>query len=168
MPVHLHPAVPSNRIGMDSPSQFLGLGFPFDTSLSAVRLIQSSLFDETPDLKLIVAHVGGVIPYLWGRLGIFSAPSATIHDSPRLRHPLDYYLSKLYVDTVCYHVEALQCCYEVMGGEHLLYGTDHPFGHPNVAAEVVEQLNCPASDRELIYHGNAERLLNLKHLAVAA
>jgi predicted TIM-barrel fold metal-dependent hydrolase len=118
---------------MGSPSQFLGLGFPFDTSLSAVRLIQSGLFDETPDLRLIVAHVGGVIPYLWGRLETFNAASSTIHDSPRLRHPIGYYLSKLYVDTVSYRVEALQCCYEVMGGEHLLYGTDHPFGCPDVA-----------------------------------
>ena len=167
MPVHLHPAVPSNRIGMDSPSQFLGLGFPLDTSLSAVRLIQSGLFDETPDLKLIMAHVGGAIPYLWGRLATFSAASSTIHDSPRLRHPIDHYLSKLYVDTVSYRVEALQCCYDVMGGEHLLYGTDHPFGCSDVAAELVEQLNCRASDRELIYHGNAERLLKLEHLAVA-
>jgi len=36
-----------------------------------------------------------------------------------------------------------------------------------VASELVEQLSCPASDRELIYHGNAERLLNLKELPVA-
>jgi predicted TIM-barrel fold metal-dependent hydrolase len=53
-------------------------------------------------------------------------------------------------------------------GEHLLYGTNHPFGRPDLAAELVERLNCSASDRELIYHGNADRLLNLKHLAVAA
>jgi predicted TIM-barrel fold metal-dependent hydrolase len=168
MPMHLHPAVPPNRTGMDSPSQFLGLGFPLDTSLSAVRLIQSGLFDETPDLKLILSHVGGVIPYLWGRLATFSSTSSTIHDSHRLRHPIGYYLSKLYVDTVSYRVEALQCCYDAMGGEHLLYGTDHPFGRSDVAGELVERLNCPASDRELIYHGNAERLLNLKQLAVAA
>jgi predicted TIM-barrel fold metal-dependent hydrolase len=168
MPVHLHPAVPRNRIGMDSASQLLGLGFPLDTSLSAVRLIQSGLLDETPILKLIVAHVGGVIPYLWGRLETFRAPSSTIHDVPRWRHPIDHYRGRLYCDTVCYHVEALQCCYEVMAAEHLLFGTDHPFGRPDLAAELVEQLNCPATDRELIYHGNAERLLNLKHLAVAA
>jgi len=36
-----------------------------------------------------------------------------------------------------------------------------------VAAELVQQLNCPACDRDLIHHGNAERLLNLRHLAVA-
>lgn len=167
LPVHLHPAIPLNRIGLNSPRQFLPLGFPYDASLNAVRLIQSGLFDEAPDLKLIVAHAGGVIPYLWGRIATYNAPSPLVTDSPRFRHPINHYLSKLYVDTVCYHVEALQCCYAVMGAEHLLYGTDHPFGRDNVAAELVEQLNCPASDRELIYHGNAARLLNLKKLPVA-
>jgi len=167
-PMHLHPAIPPNRIGMGLPSQFLGLGFPFDTSLNTVRLIQSGLFDETPDLKLIVAHAGGVIPYLSGRLETFSSPSSIVHDSPRLRHPLSHYFSRLYVDTVCYHVEALQCCYQVMGAEHLLYGTDHPFGRADVAGELIEQLDCPRSERELIYHGNAERLLNLEYRSVAA
>jgi predicted TIM-barrel fold metal-dependent hydrolase len=54
-----------------------------------------------------------------------------------------------------------------MGATHMLYGTDHPFGRTDVAAELVEQLSCPASDRELIYHGNAERLLNLTEFSVA-
>jgi predicted TIM-barrel fold metal-dependent hydrolase len=162
--IHLHPAIPLNRIGLNSSTQFLPLGFPYDTSLNVVRLIQSGLFDETPDLKLIVAHAGGVIPYLWGRIRTYNAPSPFVTDPPQLRQPIEYYLSKLYVDTVCYHIEALKCCYDVMGAEHLLYGTDHPFGRYDVAAELIEQLDCPASDRDLIYSGNAKRLLNRKDL----
>jgi predicted TIM-barrel fold metal-dependent hydrolase len=166
MPIHLHPALPLNRIGLNSASLFLPLGFPYDTSLNALRLIQSGLFDETPDLKLIVAHVGGVIPYLWGRIETYNAPSPFLPETRSLPHSIDHYLSNLYVDTVCYHIEALECCYKVMGARHMLYGTDHPFGRCDVPAELVDQLNCPAPDRELIYHGNAERLLNLKHQAL--
>jgi predicted TIM-barrel fold metal-dependent hydrolase len=167
LPLHLHPAIPLNRLGLDAASLILSLGFPYDTSLNVLRLIQSGLFDDEPDLKLVVAHAGGVIPYLWGRMRTYGAPSRLVTDLPGLGHPIDHYLSKLYVDTVCYHVEALQCCYQVLGAKHLLYGTDHPFGRHDLAVELVDQLNCPASDREWIYHGNAERLLNLKHPAVA-
>jgi predicted TIM-barrel fold metal-dependent hydrolase len=46
----------------------------------------------------------------------------------------------------------------------MLYGTDHPFGRYDVSAELIEQLSCSAPDRELIYHGNAERLLNLQQV----
>lgn len=167
VPIHLHPAVPLSQAGLSTSSLFLSLGFPYDNSLSAVRLIQSGLFDETPDLKLVVAHAGGVIPYLTGRIEGYAAPSSVFLDTPRLAHPIDHYLGKLYVDTACYHIEALECCYKVMGARQMLYGTDHPFGRYGVAAELVEHLNCPASDRELIYQGNAERLLNLKESPVA-
>ena len=166
VPIHLHPGIPLNQVGLDSANLFLSLGFPYDSSLNTLRLIQSGLFDETPDLKLIVAHVGGVIPYLWGRIGTYCTPSPLVPNAPRLAHPLDHYLRQLYVDTVCYNVEALKCCYEVMGAEHLLYGTDHPFGRYEVAMDLVEQLDCPTTDRDLIHYGNATRLLNLKHLAV--
>ena len=166
MAIHLHPAIPLNRIGLSSASLFLPLGFPYDTSVNVVRLIQSGLFDEVPELKLIVAHIGGVIPYLAGRIETYSAPSPLVPATPLLKHPIGHYLSKLYVDTVCYHIEALECCYRLLGAKNMLYGTDHPFGHPEVAAELIEQLDCPEAERELIYHGNAERLLDLKQLAV--
>jgi hypothetical protein len=101
VPIHLHPAIPLNRVGLDTPSYFLSLGFPCDTSLSALRLIWSGLFDEAPDLNVIVAHVGGVIPYLAGRIGTYSSASALVPEAPRLPHPLDHCLGRLYVDTVC-------------------------------------------------------------------
>jgi hypothetical protein len=52
VPIHLHPAVPLNRVGLESVSRFLPLGFPYDTSLNTFRLIQGGLLDETPDLEL--------------------------------------------------------------------------------------------------------------------
>ena len=168
VPMHLHPAIPLNRVGLESASQFLSLGFPYDTSLNTVRLIQSGLLDETPDLKLIVAHIGGVLPYLIGRIGTYSAPSRLFPDTSLLKYPIEHYLHKLYVDTVCYHIEALECCYKVIGAEHMLYGTDHPFGPYDVPAELVEQLNCSPSERELIYHRNAERLLNSRRMLTTA
>ena len=124
------------------------------------------MFDETPDLKLIVAHVGGVLPYLIGRIGTYTAPSALVSNVSLLKHPIDHYLRRLYVDTVCYHIEALECCYKVIGAEQMLYGTDHPFGDYDAPAVLIERLGCSATERELIYHGNADRLLNLKHVSV--
>jgi predicted TIM-barrel fold metal-dependent hydrolase len=161
VPIHLHPAAPVNLHGLTNASLLLGLGFPYESSLNVVRLIQSGLFDEVPDLKMIVSHVGGVLPYLAGRLEVYTAPSPLTGPS-HLPHPLGHYLRNLYVDTVSYHPAALACCYAVLGAQHLLYGTDHPFGRPDMTAEMVEQLACPSSERELIYHGNAERLFGLQ------
>src|ERR1700692_4120695 len=46
-----------------------------------------------------------------------------------------------YEDTVCYHYEAFACCYHVLGAEHLLFGTDHPFGAYQVPAELLDRLD---------------------------
>jgi aminocarboxymuconate-semialdehyde decarboxylase len=168
IPVHLHPAIPLNRIGLDEPSLFLSLGFPCDTSLNILRLIRSGIFDAAPDLKIIVAHAGGVVPYLFGRIATYSGRSALISADASLAHPIEHYLSRLFVDTVCYHKAALECCCEAIGVERMLYGTDHPFGRYEVAAELVDRLDCPASHKEMIWHGNAERLLNLQTLPMPA
>ena len=161
VPVHLHPAIPLNRVGLDTPGNFLSLGFPYDTSLNVLRLIQTGLFDESPNLKVVVAHVGGVIPYLAGRIEAYSALSHLVPEETRLTHAVNHYLRGLYVDTVCYQIEALECCYKVIGAEHMLFATDHPFGRFEIVTGLVDELDCPAADRELILHGNAERLLNL-------
>jgi predicted TIM-barrel fold metal-dependent hydrolase len=51
VPVHLHPAIPLNTIGMDNASLFLGLGFPYDSSPNTLQLILSGFFDEAPDFS---------------------------------------------------------------------------------------------------------------------
>jgi predicted TIM-barrel fold metal-dependent hydrolase len=48
VPIHLHPAIPLNRVGLERASQFLPLGFPYDTSLNTFRLIQSGLQAAMP------------------------------------------------------------------------------------------------------------------------
>ena len=161
VPIHLHPAMPLGQAGLDSPGLALSIGFPYDASLNTLRLIYSGVFDEHPALTLIVAHTGGVLPYLKGRIEAYCRPSPLITEPPRLSRPIGDYLANLYVDTVCYHHEALACCYQVLGAEHLLFGTDHPFGAYQVSAELVDRLDCPSSHRDMIYHGNAERLLSL-------
>ena len=148
-------------MALDAASLHLPLGFPFDTSLNAVRLIRSGIFDQVPDMQLIVAHVGGVIPYLKARIVTYSTPSPLITDAPDLRYPMQHYLDKLYVDTVCYDRAALDCCYQSLGTGQMLYGTDHPFGAYGTAAELLEQLECSVAERELIYSGNAQRLFKL-------
>jgi predicted TIM-barrel fold metal-dependent hydrolase len=157
VPVHLHPTLPLHA-GVTGANLMLGFAFPVDSSLNVIRLIDGGLFDEAPDFALIVSHAGGVLPYLMGRLDLYTEPSQLTTGSTTLKRPFSEYLHGLYVDTVCYHPAALACCYATMGASRMLYGTDHPFGRPAQVAELVDALDCSAEDRELIYHGNLESL----------
>ena len=159
VPMNMHPTAPLNLVGMDKPSMVADMGFIYDTSLATARMIIAGVFDAVPDLQLIVPHIGGILPYLSGRLErMIGVASEGPH---RLAHPPSYYLEKLYVDTVAHSVEALKYCFHMLGAERLLYGTDHPFENYIEVAGMVEELECSEADRQLIYHGNAERLLGL-------
>jgi hypothetical protein len=93
---------------------------------------------------------GEVLPYLKGRIEAYGRSSALVTDPPRPSRPIGDYLANLYVDTVCYHYEALACCYQVLGAEHLLFGTDHPFDAYQVPADLLDKLDCPSSHRDMI------------------
>ncbi|MCL0044504.1 amidohydrolase family protein [Dehalococcoidia bacterium] len=161
VPINMHPTAPINYTGIDSLPLVNGIGFIYDTSLSAVRLIMSGLFDQEPNLLLIVPHLGGIIPYLRGRIEREIDACPLPSNQPKLAHPFKYYLDKIYVDTVAHSIEALDYCYRICGPKRLLFGTDHPFGPFSRLSTLVEQLDCSEADRELIYHGNAERLLGI-------
>jgi predicted TIM-barrel fold metal-dependent hydrolase len=161
VPLIMHPGIPLNQVGVDRSTLMMPLGFLFDTSLNTLRLIESGLWDQAPDLKLIVPHVGGVLPYLQGRIESYGRGGVHFKDVPPLREPIGRYLDKLYVDTVCYHPEALDYCYRLLGPDRILFGTDHPFGEYALAADMVERLDCPDGDKEKMYSGNAERLLGI-------
>ena len=159
-PVHLHPTLPAHT-GVTGASMMLAFAFPVDSALNIIRLIGTGLFDEAPDLALIVSHAGGVLPYLMGRLDVYTGTSQLTFRSTTLARPFGECLRGLYVDTVCYHAAALECCYATMGASRMLYGTDHPFGQPDQVAELIDALSCSADERELIYHGNLETLTDL-------
>ncbi|HLG69732.1 MAG TPA: amidohydrolase family protein [Chloroflexota bacterium] len=161
VPLNMHPGIPLNTVGVDRSSLMVPLAFLFDTALNTLRLIESGLFDEVPDLKLIVPHIGGVLPYLKGRIASYGHHTLQFHDMPQLRKPLRDYLDDLYIDTVCYHPEALDYCHKLLGPDRILFGTDHPFGDYTVAAGMVEQMTWPEADKQKVYEGNARRLLSL-------
>jgi aminocarboxymuconate-semialdehyde decarboxylase len=121
----------------------LAFGFPVETSLAISRLILAGVMERFPDLKLLIAHSGGVLPFLAGRLD--SCVAHDRHVSERLSHPPSVYLSQLYYDAVSCQLSrhqrtstdpckpdqpaSLQCTKAILGGssDKLLFGTDHPF-----------------------------------------
>jgi len=153
--IHLHPAPPPGQQGL-SPATILGFAFPVDTSLAMLRLAGAGLFDRDP--VIIAAHLGGVLPWLRERIGLWGH---AIPPLPGLARPAGEYLDRLYVDTVSYGLAPLEYCYARLGADRLLFGTDHPYGAPSVPGQLIDHLPCTPAEREQILAGNALRLLRL-------
>lgn len=154
---------------------WFSFGWPYETTACMTRLIYSGLFDETPHLKIISHHMGGMIPYFSGKitLGFRQIFEGTPTRNPIAeerglkRPPLDYF-KMLYADTALNGAKsATRCGHDFFGTPFCLFATDAPFdteggrGLIRDTIEAVEALDISAADRARIFCGNARRLLKL-------
>jgi len=162
IPVFMHPNDPPNYQDDEMPQL---LAYPFETTLSATKLLYSGLYERFPDIILILSHLGGALPYLARRIDMgFELPSSSPKYKQLPRPPSDY-LNKLYLDTaIARHRPAFECAKELVGIDHIVYGTDQFFPGTrfmDLTNEFLEGLGVSPVDREKIYSKNAERILNL-------
>jgi aminocarboxymuconate-semialdehyde decarboxylase len=157
LPVFEHPMFPKNEEGLEGFELPLRLGFIFDTTLSATRLIYSGVFERYPNFPYVMAHTGGALAMVMERLdnGYRLFPDCRKYIT---RLPSEF-AKKLYYDTTSFGSAALQFAISSVGVEHLLFGTDDPF--INADTSHVEKLPLTADEKTKILGGNAKRLLKM-------
>jgi predicted TIM-barrel fold metal-dependent hydrolase len=128
--VHPHYGLGNEALADYGHAMPLALGFPFETTAAVARLILCGAFDRFPGLRLLVAHAGGVLPYLAGRLDACVAGDA--HSPVRLRHQPSSYLGRMYFDAIGYQAPTLALLISLVGADRIMFGTDHPFFPPHV------------------------------------
>ena len=151
------------------------LGWPYETGVTLARLVFSGIMDRYPDLKVIAHHLGGVIPYLEGRVGhswdqLGSRTSDEDYASllKRLKkRPYDYF-KDFYGDTAVEGARAATACgLDFFGADHVLFASDCPFdiekgpGYIRSTKAVLDSLALAPADMAKICHGNAERMFGI-------
>jgi aminocarboxymuconate-semialdehyde decarboxylase len=108
-------------------------------------------------LNLCLAHGGGCLPSLRGRLDMGWERKDVAHTTAV---PPSELTDTLYYDTAVFSTTLLRRLVEDVGVEHVMLGTDHPFelGDPTPVA-TVQALGLGAEDTAAILGGNAVRLL---------
>ena len=138
------------------------IGNPLDTTIAAANLIFSGVFEKHPNLKVILAHGGGQLPYIFGRLehGYNVRPECkdNIHKSPR------QFLKNFYFDIITHSQEALRYLISLVGSDHVLLGTDYPYDMGNhQPVETVSLLSgVKVREKRKIMRDNAVALFGLK------
>lgn len=159
--IFIHPTNPHNIDSVADYRLTALVGFLFDTSTAAARLVFSGVLERHPDLEIVLGHLGGTIPYVVERIdrGYEAYPECREHIS---RPPSEYF-RKMYVDTVNFHPGALRFAIELMGTDHVVFGTDYPHEVGSVARarDAIDRLELDNADRRRILGENAARLLKL-------
>jgi aminocarboxymuconate-semialdehyde decarboxylase len=134
------------------------VGNPLETTVTAAHLVMAGVLERYPDLRILLAHAGGAVQALRGRL----RHSHTFQPDARSRlteSPVDS-IRRFYFDTITHDETLLRATIDFAGADRVLLGSDYPFdmGLERPAAPV-RALGLDPADEALVLKGNALRLL---------
>jgi aminocarboxymuconate-semialdehyde decarboxylase len=136
------------------------IGNPMETTLTAAHMVLAGVMERHPNLKVLLAHGGGAITALSGRLRHGHETIAVA--GAALSEPADVSIRRFLFDTVTHDPVLLRELVESVGADRVLLGSDYPFDmgdrHP---VETVRRANLDDEDAAALLSGNAERLLAL-------
>jgi aminocarboxymuconate-semialdehyde decarboxylase len=159
--IYIHPTDP---LGVDAMLDYWLMplvGFLFDTTLAASKLVFSGVVDRHPRIRWVLTHMGGAIPYLAERLD--RGHRAFAECRKHISRPPSEYLKTFYYDTVNFNPSAVRLAIDFAGADHILAGSDYPhqIGSIPLMLETIRALDVDESVRNRIRGENAARLLGL-------
>jgi len=159
VPLCLHPArtIMEDRL-RDYGLEYL-LGYMFDTSLAALRLVLSGILTELPGLKVVHPHCGATLPYLAGRIdSSYSKPYSlgTEWPTPPSRH-----LAGLYTDTMSQSAATLAFARGFYRAGHVMFGSDFPYFEPSLELSFVRRALEGTGEEVAVLGENAVALFGL-------
>lgn len=136
------------------------LEFPFDTTRTATSLILSGAMKRWPDIKFILSHAGGALPYLSQRLAGAVTMNPAIAE--KVGDPLAA-INAFWFDTaLSFSKPAIAALTAVADPVRILFGTDFPMAPPFAIQMTSGGLaNAPMDEglRAAIGRGNAATML---------
>lgn len=167
VPIYLHPTKPPQAVIEASYGGFspiitnmlsgAGWGWHIETAVHVIRLILGGAFDRFPKLQIVIGHMGEGLPFMIQRFDMMP-PAMT-----KLRQPISAYLRENVHYTFSgfnFLPNFLNLLLQV-GVDRIMFSADHPYASMPQARAFLDQLPVSTADRQLIAHGNAERLFRM-------
>jgi 6-methylsalicylate decarboxylase len=140
-------------LGLDFP-----LGAPFEDSIAALRLVLTGVIHRFPEIRFIVPHLGGTLPFLVTRLDNSSV-------AMRWEYKPSEHLNRLWYDSINGNAAALRCAREAFGADRLVLGTDFPhlaIDRFNQCVSYIQDSDLLPEEKTAILDRNAQALLGLE------
>ena len=126
-----------------------------------MQFLQGDLFADFPDLRFIIPHGGGAVPYHWGRYrGL----------ADMLKKPLltEHVMKNVFFDTCVYHQPGIDLLFEVIDIDNILFGSEMVGAVRGIDPQTgqyfddtkryIDALDIPAADKHKVFELNARRL----------
>ena len=167
VPFYLHPRnpLPAHAPIYEGHPWLLGPTWAFgqETAVHALRLMGSGLFDEYPELKIILGHMGEGLPYSMWRIDNRNAWVETQPNYPAKKRIAEYFHKNFWLTTSGnFRTQTLIDAMLEIGSDRILFSTDWPFENVDHAAQWFDDAAISENDRIKIARTNAARLFKLE------
>jgi gamma-resorcylate decarboxylase len=164
VPFYLHPrSAPAHVASYEGHAWLTGSvwGFTSETAIHTLRLMGSGLFDDYPNLKIIVGHLGEGLPCSIWRID--NRVSRTLGQKPKAKLPISHYLRENFYITTSgnFCTQTLTDVIMEVGADRILYSVDYPFEDVVIAREWLDHAAISEADRSKIGRSNAARLFRI-------
>ena len=158
--VHPNPSPDSSGHAPGLPDSLID--YPADTTRAVARLHYSNTFARTPDVKYILSHAGGTVPYLAGRFAIIDQMGVV--PGAQERGTAAETFRRLYWDTaLSWGDPVLRMLREVVGIDRVVFGTDYPYLRRDLAVACRQRIEASPEltdyERTAILGGTATTLI---------
>ena len=126
-----------------------------------MQFVQGDLFGDFPDLRFVIPHGGGAVPYHWGR---YRGLADMLGQPPLASHVM----RNVYFDTCVYHQPGIDLLFEVIAIDNILFGSemvgavrgiDPETGHYfDDTKRYIDALDISDAQRHQIFEANARRV----------
>jgi aminocarboxymuconate-semialdehyde decarboxylase len=160
--VFIHPTTRAAALpGLEERYLWKLVGNPMETTVAAAHLVLTGTLARHPDLRLMLAHGGGAVVALSGRLRHGQATVAAAGPAPAVAADTEIRRRFLF-DSVVHDPQLLRILVELVGSERVLLGSDYPFdmADPDPVA-TVRAAGLSEGDERAVLCGNAMRELGV-------
>lgn len=169
VPVYLHPGLPPEQVVKayysDLPKEsgerlsVAGWGWHSETAIHVLRLIISGTFDKYPNLKLIIGHMGEMLPMMMARCDTMFKPGEAGVNQRSISQTLK---DQVFITTSgIFTTPPFQIALETFGIDRILFSVDYPFATNDSGRQFLDNLHLSDNDMEKLCWRNAAQLLKL-------
>lgn len=171
VPIYIHPAFPPEDMEHryqgnfpDSAARMMSTtawGWHSDNGLHFLRLFASGLFDKLPKLKIVLGHMGEMLPFMFHRLTNITAQWETARTFQQVWNENIWFTT-----SGMFSLPALTCLLGTARRDHILFSVDYPYASNEQGLRFVDEIRqsglLSQEEFEMFTYRNAEKLLRIK------
>ena len=169
VPIYIHPSIPVAPVfeayysglpdGADRVISTAGWGWHSEVAIHILRMVLAGTFDKHPKLKMIIGHMGEMLPVMLARLDEVSVADVT----HLKRKPSETIVEQVWITTSgVFSQPPFIAALQTFGIDRIMFSVDYPFAPDAMGRKFLNEVALSPADMAKLCHGTADALLKLK------